>query len=120
MEESAFLLQLPVSTWPIGIYLTLLVVLLLMAYVFGRYKDQTSKMLMAAINPRSKSTLERSDSESIVRVGIFLNIIFLLNFLILIWLTIEEVKQENIGFKQTGYLLEVILLFFGLKFVFQK
>ena len=90
-----------------------------MAFVFGRYHEQAKSMLIAAINPRAKATLERNETESIVQTGVFLNVIFFTNFLLLVWMTYRLPLWNGSYTFSFGLLVLGVMLLFALKYLFQ-
>lgn len=59
--------------------------LLLLAWIFYNYRNQTYKIFSAALSEKQKNNLIREDSESIKKVTRLLNVTFFINFFILFY-----------------------------------
>lgn len=111
--------QLMRNSLPTTLYVLLLGLVLLLAYVFGRHHEQVKNILVAGINPRTKASLERSDTESIAQTSVFLNVIFFTNFLLLFWMAYRLPKWEGEFTISFSLLVLGVILLFGIKYLFQ-
>ncbi len=67
------------------IYILICISLLLLAWIFYNYRNQTYKIFSAALSEKQKNNLIREDSESIKKVTRLLNVTFFINFFILFY-----------------------------------
>lgn len=67
------------------VYVCLVAVCLLCVLIFSYYQEQSKKLLVASVNSKAKSLLSRIDSETVNKVGRYMNVLFLINVLLFVY-----------------------------------
>lgn len=107
--------------YPGGLYIALIAVSLLLAFLFAYYRDQSKKILESAFNKRAKGSLSRADSEIIKKVSRYMNGLFFANALLFAYAVNLKFKVfERLSWHQYLAGGTVILLVFLLKYALQK
>lgn len=67
------------------LYVILVLVCLLFVLIFSYYQEQSKKLLTASVNSKAKSLLTRIDSETVNKVGRYMNMLFFINVLLFVY-----------------------------------
>ena len=112
------LISIPVNNGHgVFVYACLVAVCLLYTLIFSFYQEQSKRLLTASVNSKTKSTLSRIDSETINKVGRYMNILFIVNVLLFIYAAVYRYNlYARLSKLQLLFLLGGVLCLFLLKY----
>jgi len=117
MEQNFVIL--PVKEGHSGIvFFLLMLVCLLLVLIFSNYQEQGKRLLSASVNSKSKSLLSRTDSETIIKTGRYMNLLFFLNILLFVYGILHRYGLfEHLTKAQLFVVLGGVLFLFLLKYL---
>lgn len=112
------LLSLPINSGHSAlVYVCLVMVCLLYVLIFSYYQEQSKRLLSASVNSKTKSTLSRIDSETINKVGRYMNLLFFINILLFVYAAAYRYHlYERLSKLQLTFIIVGVLCLFLLKY----
>jgi preprotein translocase subunit SecG len=99
------------------IFVCLALVCLLYVFIFSFYQEQSKRLLTASVNSKAKNLVSRIDSETINKVGRYMNVLFFFNLLLFVYGTMYKYQVFNDFTKlQIFVFLIAVLALFLLKY----
>jgi hypothetical protein len=100
------------------VFACLAAVCLLCVLIFSFYQEQGKRLLSASLNSKTKSLLSRTDSETVNKVGRYMNLLFFLNVLLFVYGILHRYGSfEQLTKVQLLVLLLIVLFLFLLKYL---
>jgi hypothetical protein len=119
MTQNIFLMENELIIYPVKvghhplIYFLLVLTCLLSVFIFSFYQEQSMRLLSASVSSKSKSLLNRIDSETIKKVGRYMNLFFFINVLLFIY---GFLYHYNLFGEMSK--IQIIYLFVGVLFLY--
>lgn len=100
------------------VYVFLVLICLLSVFIFSFYQEQSIRLLSASVNSKSKSLLNRIDSETIKKVGRYMNLFFFMNLLLFVYGVFYKYEIfRDMSKIQITYLFSGVLFLYLAKFL---
>lgn len=120
------LVQYPVNEgYSVVIYMIMVINIVLLSLLFGYYREQTKKIMVAAVDKKSKGNLKRNDSDIVQKVSVYLNITFFISLVLFLYSidyrlqTFNIIKSFNIFYFSIAIVAFFILKYFVHQFLAQ-